>query len=54
MESYILTRVDDSASEAWLCNYDDDLNCICEKVISITDAKKYPYELMMDSGFVEI
>jgi len=49
-----LARIDYDADKAWLCAYDDELNCTKEIAISTGEAEKYPYDRLMGAGSVEI
>lgn len=49
-----LARIDHDADKAWLCTYDDELNCTKEIVISTDDVGKHPYDRLMGAGSVEI
>lgn len=49
-----LARIDRDAEKAWLCTYDDELNCIKEVAISTDKAERHPYDRLMGAGSVEI
>ena len=49
-----LARIDRDADKAWLCTYDDELNCTRETSISLVEAEKHSYDRLMGAGSVEI